>query len=54
METCVKGQFTGCTAPKLVEICGDGKDNDCDGVTDGAACAAQDLPQGEAAVRVRC
>ncbi|MEC8024614.1 MAG: MopE-related protein, partial [Myxococcota bacterium] len=37
-EVCVSGVWTGCTAPILVEACGDGIDNDCDGLTDAPGC----------------
>ena len=39
VETCLLGAYTGCSAPTLAESCGDGVDNDCDGVTDGPTCA---------------
>ena len=38
VETCISGFWSGCTAPPLVEACGDGIDNDCDGQTDAPGC----------------
>jgi hypothetical protein len=38
VETCSSGFWSGCTAPVLIEACGDGIDNDCNGVTDAPGC----------------
>ncbi len=37
-EVCTNGSFQSCTAPKVKELCGDGKDNDCNGSIDEANC----------------